>query len=227
MSSPADSHVASLFSPGKTTVIANYPPLDFARAAAPAPRKPNSPFRVVYVGGVSRPRGIARVLQALDLIGGGPVEFLLAGNVNDKELLDRIKSDPRVVYHGVLPWEKVSHLLAQADAGLALFQPVPAFEYYPGENIIKLWEYLAVGLPVIISNFPRLKLLIEQIQAGIAVDAANPAAIAGAIRRLRDTPGLCRRLGDNGRAAVLRERHWEMEARKLAGVYQRVMGLPL
>ncbi len=220
----ADSHVASLFAPERTTVIANYPPLDFVRRTTLEPRKPNTPFRVIYVGGISRMRGIGMILEALDLIVDEPVEFHLAGNVNDEELLCRIKTHPRVVYHGVLPWEKVNQLLAKADAGLALFQPVPAFEYYPGENIIKLWEYLGIGLPVIISNFPKLKRLIEGLEAGIAVDAANPAAIAAAIRRLRDEPALGRRLGANGRAAVLRERHWEMEAGKLAGVYQSVIG---
>jgi len=101
-----------------------------------------------------------------------------------------------------------------------LFQPVPAFQYYPGENIIKLWEYLGLGLPVIISDFPKLKMLIETMEVGIAVDPTRPVAIAAAIRQLRDKPELRRKLGDNGRATVLKEHNWGNEAAKLVAVYQ-------
>jgi len=220
----ADSHVASLFSSRKTTVIANYPPLDFVRMkAVPNERLVGSTFRVAYVGGINRIRGIGKIVDALELIGDSSVEFHLAGNVADKDLLHLLKTHPRVFYHGVLPWEKVNQLLAQADVGMVLFQPVPAFEYYPGENIIKLWEYLGMGLPVIISNFPKLKQLVEKLGAGIAVDPSDPGAIAAAIRRLRDNPELRRRLGSNGRAAVLKERNWENEAGKLVCIYRRML----
>jgi glycosyltransferase involved in cell wall biosynthesis len=220
----ADSHVASLFSSARTTVIANYPPLQFVQiTAGDRARDPRAEFRIAYVGGINRIRGIGKIIEALDLVGDPPVVFHLAGNVAEKELLRTIERHPRVVYHGVLPWEQVNRLLAQADVGMVLFQPVPAFEYYPGENIIKLWEYLGLGLPVIISNFPKLKRLIETLDAGIAVDPANPAAIAAAIRQLRDDPELRRRLSQNGRAAVRNERNWEQEAGKLIGIYRRML----
>jgi glycosyltransferase involved in cell wall biosynthesis len=215
----ADSHVASLFAARKTTVIANYPPADFVNQKFPERGADEKAFRVVYVGGISEIRGIGKILDALDLITDTPVEFHLAGNISGRELARRIETHPRVFYHGVLPWEQVNGLIAQADVGLVLFQPVPAFEYYPGENIIKLWEFLGMGLPVIISDFPRLKKLIEKLDAGIAVDPTTPAAIAAAIRRLRDQPELRHRLGANGRNAVLRERNWEAEAQKLVRIF--------
>ena len=212
----ADSHVASLFAPAKTVVVANYPPLDFVQnATASQPRDPSAPFRIAYVGGINLIRGIGKILDAVELINDRPVEFHLAGNVSDPALLARLKNHPRVVYHGVLPWEKVNQVIAQADVGMVLFQPVPAFEYYPGENIIKLWEYLGIGLPVIISNFPKLKSLIESLDAGLAVDPADPVAIAAAIKQMRDQPELRRRLGANGRSAVLKERNWEGQAVRL------------
>jgi len=220
----ADSHVASLFAAAKTTVIANYPPLDFVQSsAAPSSCRHDAAFRIVYVGGISHSRGIGKILDAVDLINDPPVEFHLAGNVSDAGLLVRLKSHPRVVYHGVLPWEQVSGLLTQADVGMLALQPIPAFEYCPGENIIKLWEYLGVGLPVIISNFPKLKKLIEELDAGMSVDPTNSAAIADAIRVLGNNTALRLRLGENGRAAVLKERNWEAEAIKLVQIYRRIL----
>lgn len=217
----ADSHVASLFPARKTTVIANYPPLDFLKRAAIKPVGGNDDvFRIVYVGGISQIRGIGKVIAALDLIQERAVEFHLAGDVAEDDLKQLITRHPKVVYHGVLPWEKVNELLAQADAGVVLFQPVPAFLYYPGENIIKLWEYMGLGLPVLISNFPKLKLLIESLGAGIPVDPTDPVAIAGAIRLLIEQPQVRRQMGERGRHAVVSGRNWDREATKLIAVYE-------
>jgi len=221
----ADSHVATLFPAANTTVIANYPPLDFVKQAALTKKHdPLAPFYIVYVGGISLSRGIGKILDALELVKDGPIEFHLAGAVSDVGLLAQLKRHSQVVYHGVQPWEKVNELLAQADVGMVLFQPVPAFQYYPGENIIKLWEYLGTGLPVIISDFPKLKSLIETLGAGIAVDSTRPVAIAAAIRHLRDKPELRQRMGENGRAAVANERNWDKEAVKLAALYGKILG---
>ena len=79
-----------------------------------------------------------------------------------------------------------------------------------------------MGLPIIISDFPKLKTLIETMGAGIAVDSTRPLAIAAAIRQLRDKPELRHRLGENGRLAVLKERNWDNEATKLLTVYQEL-----
>lgn len=220
----ADSHVASLFPKKKTTVIANYPPLEFVR-------EPHSHrlgaaskvLRLAYVGGISRARGIPQILRALDLLEEGVAELHIAGTCQDEALLELLRRHPRVVFHGVLPWERVSDLLRQADVGMLTLLPIPAFLYCPGENVIKLWEYLGMSLPVVVSNFPRLGALIEKLKVGITVDPEDPAAIAAAIRRLHGDPELRRRLGENGRMTVLNERNWEAEAVKLLAVYERLV----
>lgn len=216
-----DSHVAALFPKGKTSIVANYPPRRFFRARSRGESGvKGEPFRIAYVGGVSTARGIGKILDALDLIPDDGVEFHVAGNVAEDELRRRLQGHPKTVYHGVLPWEKVGGLLADCDIGMLVLQRLPAFEYYPGENIIKLWEYLGTGLPVVASDFPRLKTLVEGLEAGLTVDPGNPQAIAGAIQRLRVEPETRKRMAENGRRCVLESRTWEAEADKLLGVYQ-------
>jgi glycosyltransferase involved in cell wall biosynthesis len=222
----ADSHIASLFPPEKTAVIANYPPLSFVKQKpADAKRNSSATFRLAYVGGISLERGIGKIVDALKLVREMPVEFHLAGNVADAGLRQRFKTEPQVNYHGILPWEEVNLLLAEANGGFLLLQPGPSYHHCSGEGVIKLWEYLGMGLPVIISDFPKLKRLIETLDAGIAVDPADPAAIAAAIRKLRDEPQLRMRLGQNGRAAVLNDRNWETEAGKLIRIYQNLLAV--
>lgn len=215
----ADSHIASLFPSARTTVIGNYPPLEFVDPPS-APRPDHDPFRIVYVGGITEPRGIPRILDALAQLNDPGIEFHLAGNIPNPALRRRLAAHPGVVYHGVLPWLEVRDLLARCDVGMLVLQPVPALSFCRGEGIIKLWEYLGLGLPVIISATPALEALIDKLDAGLPVDPTDPAAIARAIRRLHEDPALRRGLGAHGRQAVLDGRNWDAEARKLLEVYR-------
>ena len=133
-----------------------------------------------------------------------------------------MKEHPKVVYHGVLPWEQVSRFLVTADLGVVLLQPLPSYTYFPGENLIKLFEYMSVGLPVLISDFPKLKALIERLDAGMAVDPTSPEAIARAIEFLHENPAVRRRMGDNGRRAVREQFNWEHEEQKLLAIYHKL-----
>jgi glycosyltransferase involved in cell wall biosynthesis len=127
------------------------------------------------------------------------------------------------VHHGRIEWEQLGGYLASADLGIALYQPLPSYLYYPGENVVKLFEYMKMGIPVLISNFQRLKPFIKNIGAGIAVDPANPSKIAGAIRYCYYHPDECRKMGKRGIEAVETRYNWEHEERKLTAVYQQVL----
>jgi glycosyltransferase involved in cell wall biosynthesis len=217
----ADSHVAKKFPPNRTTVLANFPPPSFG-AATHDQRPDDGIFRVVYVGGVETRRGVSRVIDALDRTAVPGIQFHVAGPTDDADLLRRMEEHPKVTYHGVLPWSKVSSLLATADVGVVLLQPLPCYTYYPGENIIKLFEYMAMGLPVLISDFPKLKELIERVDAGMAVDPTSPEAIARAIEFLHQTPPVRLRMSENGRRAVRERFNWGCEEQKLLAIYQRL-----
>jgi len=86
----------------------------------------------------------------------------------------------------------------------------------------KLYEYMSAGIPVIASNFPLWREIIESNDCGLCVDPQKPAEIAAAIDRLITDPALARRLGDNGRAAVRSTYNWEAEQDKLIGLYDRL-----
>jgi len=163
------------------------------------------------------------MLQALTLLAPGVVELHIAGPCGDPSLMECMKQAAGVKYHGVLPWEHVNRLLIDMDVGMLMYQPGPSYDYITGEGVIKPWEYLGLGLPVIFPNFPKLKALFDSLEVGVAVNPQDPAAIASAISRLRDDPELRRRLGSNGRAVVLRERNWDTEAVKLVKIYERLL----
>jgi glycosyltransferase involved in cell wall biosynthesis len=217
----ADSHIQERFGKGRCTVIANYVPLRFGQVES---TKPNDGiFRIIYAGGVEINRGILKLLDAIDRLGLPTIELHLAGKIGDAALADTLKRHPQVVHHGFLPWDKVNEFMAIGDLGTLLLQPVSGYPKISGEGIVKLYEYMAVGLPVLISDFPKLKTLIESLGCGTAVDPTSPAAIAAAIDRLHRNPALRRQMSAAGQEAVRSQCNWEREEEKLLDVYNRVL----
>jgi glycosyltransferase involved in cell wall biosynthesis len=112
--------------------------------------------------------------------------------------------------------------MVQADLGLLLLQPVPAYSY-AGENTLKLFEYMWCGLPVISSDFPNLRRIIEPAQCGVCVDPCSAERVAEVVQILLDNPERMKQLGLNGRDAVLGAYNWPIASQVLSQVYLNVL----
>ena len=103
--------------------------------------------------------------------------------------------------------------------GLVLFRPAPNhLEAQPN----KLFEYMSAGLPVIASDFPAWRELVEGTGAGLLVDPDDPQAIAHAIAWILRHPAEAEQMGRRGREAVYRDFNWDREAEKLAACYRNI-----
>src|SRR5260370_6217242 len=106
-----------------------------------------------------------------------------------------------VRYLGNQSLRAVYQRLVEADLGLLLLQPVPAYTY-AGENTLKLFEYMWCGLLLVSSDFPNLKQIIEAAQCGICIDPCDAERAAAAILTLLEKRELRQKLGRYGRNAV-------------------------
>jgi glycosyltransferase involved in cell wall biosynthesis len=217
----ADANIHDKFRRPRVTTIGNYCPRSFGEGIEVA--TPDGVFRIVYAGGVTADRGIARLIDALDHIQIPSLEFHVAGVCHEPELIRKMAEHPKVTYHGKIGWNDIARYLANGSVGALMLQPVPAYRYCSGEGILKLYEYMAVGLPVLISDFPALSKLIDRLNAGIAVDATSPEAIAGAIDYLYRNPDVRLQMSQAGRNAVRHQCNWESESQRLLAVYREVL----
>jgi len=217
----ADSHTKMKFNKNKVDVVANFAPLSFVDGVETDEKK--GAFKVIYVGGISEYRGAIKIVETIEYLKHEDIEFHLLGEVDVPSLIDLFNSTPRIKYHGVVPWEEVSKYLVNADVGLILLQPVPAYLYCSGENIIKLFEYMSVGLPIIISNFPKLENMISEIGCGISVNPTDPKAIADSIEFLYSNPDSRKQMGENGKKALMEKYNWEAEQGKLLDIYEKIL----
>jgi glycosyltransferase involved in cell wall biosynthesis len=114
----------------------------------------------------------------------------------------------------------VPGLLRKMDAGIVCFQPLP-FCRVALPN--KIFEYMAAALPVVASNFPLWREIIEGNSCGLCVDPEDPNDIAQAVRYLYGHPEERRKMGENGYRAVREKYNWEKEGEKLVALYKSLL----
>jgi glycosyltransferase involved in cell wall biosynthesis len=184
--------------------------------------------RIVYVGRVSRNRGSLRMIEAMKLLRerGIDVELDIVGPVADAHrtelvaVLDRAQLSS-VHLHGYMKPVEAWRLAAGAVAGLAVLEPEPNYvESFP----TKMFEYMALGLPVIVSNFPLYREVVDGSACGVCVDPLDSAALATALEQLLRDPHRARELGRNGREAVQKRYRWDQQLDALERFYRDNLG---
>lgn len=203
----------------RTIELLNYPlPEEFRDEAQP----PEGAANVVYVGGISAVRGIREMVEAAGRLRNARSRIVLIGSFGTPELEQEARSIPgwsRVDYLGWLDRREVAERLAAARAGLVLFHP----ERNHTESLPnKLFEYMAAGLPLIASDFPYWRSLLDPIGCALFVDPLDPDQIAAAIDTLLADEARAQEMGRRGSTAVRERLNWNHEARKLVQLYNRL-----
>lgn len=202
--------------------VQNYPRLEELEAPDRSAAVPVGGPRLAYIGRISRARGAVTMLDLLTLL-PSDVELDLAGETTPANLLDELKGHPawaRVRAPGFVDRPGVSRILAGASIGLILLAPERNYlDSYP----TKMFEYMAAGIPVVASDFPLWRSVVERAECGLLVDPSSAGAAAEAVRWLLEHPHEARRMGTSGRRAVEAEFNWAHEARKLVALYDQLV----
>ncbi|WP_263368591.1 glycosyltransferase family 4 protein [Edaphobacter bradus] len=215
----ADRYSARAFSGRPVSVVPNYPLL--ASVKRPEVRQ-HDKHTLIYVGGLTKERGLLVMLKIAELLRDRNVELQLMGGCFFAEDEERIRAVPNVQYLGNQNLQAVYQRIAEADLGLLLLQPVPAYSY-AGENTLKLFEYMWCELPLVSSDFPNLRQIIGGAQCGICIDPCNAERAAAAIMNLLEQPTLRHQMGRNGRDAVLQAYNWPAASKVLSQAYKKVL----
>ena len=245
-----DERIARRYRNRRVVVIGHYPPRDFAPplvrpvgldTAAAQPTNQNAsepvtghrspvtgphPATLVYAGRFSIDRGllvIAAALQRLAQQGFRPRLRLLGTWTNPAEehaFAEATRGlEAQIEHAGWVPFEYVAEQLQQCDIALAVLQPI---ERYVAALPVKLFEYMACGLPVVISDFPANREIVAGANCGLLVDPADVEAVTAALARLLADPAEARRLGENGRRAFEAHYNWQALEPRLLAVYGEV-----
>ena len=87
----------------------------------------------------------------------------------------------------------------------------------------KAYEYMSIGLPVIISNTAYAKKMVEDYKFGVVVDPYNIVEISEAIKDLITDEEKARTMGINGRKLAIDKYNWREEEKKLIRLYSDIL----
>lgn len=183
-------------------------------------------FTMVYCGEISVDRGTLVMLRIIQILKERDISVKLfcVGRDATSHFKNAIKQygvDDRVQYIDRVSPENAWKMTAACHIGLALIQPEPK---NIGTFFTKIPEYMALGLPVIASDFPVIKQVIETSECGICVDPRRPEEAVDAIEYLFHNPSICKKMGERGRETTIGEFNWKNEEKKLITFYNRVLG---
>ncbi|POY35884.1 glycosyl transferase [Solitalea longa] len=176
---------------------------------------------ICYVGGISEVRGIKQMVEAMKYLNG--YKLNLGGEFETDQLREetvKIEGWSKVNELGFLNRDKVGAILAESKIGIVTLQPI---KNYVDAMPVKMFEYMLAGLPVVASNFPLYKEILESNKCGICVDPTDPKQIADAISFLLENQEQALQMGDNGYEAVLNKYNWASEEIKVLNLYDKLL----
>ena len=195
-------------------------------ATGPLPFSRPPGVLAVFAGAFRSWHGAAGLVVAMKQLQSRGVDDVSAVLIGDGPELSRIRADASglasVTFTGAVPHDVVPACLAAADLGVAPFDvgahgPLALGFYW---SPLKIFEYMATGLPVVAPALPRIAALAAHDREALLYDPSRPDALADAIATLRD-PALRARLGAAARARAEREYSWAAHCEALDAALRR------
>ncbi|MBI5017701.1 MAG: glycosyltransferase [Deltaproteobacteria bacterium] len=185
--------------------------------------KKASVFTLGYLGAVGPGRGTLVTLEAIRILRdrGHKIYWDCVGPVQDAhraeiEALAKRYELEGIRLHGYLPPRQGWEIMAHCSAGLAVLQPLPN---YVDSVPTKIFEYMALGIPVLASDFPIYRDIVETHGVGLCV-APTPESLADGVEEIIRDPKKADLMSLRGRETVVGLFSWDSEAAKLRDLYR-------
>ena len=193
-------------------VIHNFAKQEWTKKPFPKPYS----IDFFYAGVISLERGLDTIIAAITILKVKyptiKLHFFGRLNINIYEVqnIDNLKDN--LIFYGYTDQDITFKTAQNCIAGLALLKPVGD---YPDSYPSKIFDYMALGLPVITADFEIYKKVVEASNCGFCISAFDTQTLIHKMEWLIENPIECHQMGQNGRSAIIEKYSWENEAEKL------------
>ena len=168
-----------------------------------------------FVGSLKPWHGTETLLHAFRLVHSNQprAQLLIVGDGPARQELEKLAAggdlNEAVTFSGSVPYDEIPDYIAAMDITVAPYIPNDQFYYSP----IKIFEYMAMAKPVVAGRIGQVEEVIRHSETGWLFEPGNISQLAAALNKLLEDTALRRRLGEQAREWVVRERTWECNAR--------------
>ncbi|MEX2595729.1 MAG: glycosyltransferase [Salibacteraceae bacterium] len=208
-------------------VVLNMPDLTFFRPFRMLDRT-DCENGIFYIGGISENRGVFQVIKALNELKNRRISFHFhcIGRF-DHGVMEKLEGMPayeavreNVTFYGPLSIEDGFVISQECKVGVSILKPIGNYEW---SYSTKIFEYMAVGLPVITSNFQLYRQVVERHRTGMCVDPLRESEISMALENVLTSDDRVNTFAQNGVKAVEEEYYWGREFEKLLSAYNNLI----
>jgi glycosyltransferase involved in cell wall biosynthesis len=210
----------------ETCVVQNFPNISII------PQKNNKEFgnnkvKLVYLGCISKNRGSLNMLNVAAVLQKKNVDFRLdlIGDIDEsykselKIIIDQLELSRKIHFHGRLQPQKAWELACKSDIGFALLNPIENYvESYP----TKVFEYIAMNIVPIISDFPLYKSLIRDLKCGYAISPDDSIQISNTILKINKDKDLAGKMSNLGKRMLLKKHSWSSQFEHMTRFYKQI-----
>lgn len=173
--------------------------------------------QLVYIGLLSEPRGIHEMAKSVKLAKKQlSFEFVVGGKFAPKSLEESYITNNELTYLSWLSMEEIINVLGEAKVGIIIPNPI---ERYLTNYPVKMFEYMAAGLPVISSKYGDSSEFVKESNGGLLVDPLDPEDISKAIVWIFNNPDEAEKMGKRAQEMIFLKYSWETESEKLISLY--------
>ena len=207
-----------------TLVIRNIPLLQTPTAKIDFRKLYNIPddkLILLYQGVLLEGRGVQMIMRTMVKLTNTVLVILGDGEQknNFQKLAQQLNISERVFYAGTIGQRELINYTAGGDVGLSLIENISVSYYHALPN--KLFEYIMAGLPVLCSDLPQMKKIVEEYKVGESISVENENNIYFTLKRWSESPELLKSYRNNCLLAA-QKLNWQEEYKKSR---KRLLGL--
>jgi glycosyltransferase involved in cell wall biosynthesis len=180
---------------------------------------------VLFFGALARWQGVEVMLEAL-YDPGWPksVKLVIVGDGALRYKVETAaKQNPLVVFLGQQPYRHMPGIICRSLVALVPKTDDRGGYTRTGLFPLKLFESMACGIPVVVTDFPGMADLVREVECGLVIPPNDPSALAGAVRYLYENPEIRICMGVKGRDAVVQSHSWDARAAEMGHLLQTLL----
>lgn len=185
----------------------------------------NGSYNILYLGDTSLRRGTDTAIKSMVMVKDKipHAKLILVGDSSVDDELKQLAINEGVSSHVLFEgWQDVSLFPSYISASDICISPLKRNKHHDTTFANKLFQYMAMGKPVIVSDSTTQANVVKEENCGLIFRAEDEQQLTNRIIELYENKEEAKKLGENGKNAVLNKWNWDLTSKDLIEMYKSI-----